>query len=396
MSSTKAPTALLAAPDMPKPPSHELIVKVARDYGVSPFRQAREMLQFSRGRQRLGLHEYYTFRLFDPERSIEEKRQFIGLLGNKDLNKRLSPRDMAIGTNVIVEDKIFFEALIKQLGFPTTDTQAVTSRTRHFGNIPRLDTVEAAEAFLLNEARYPLFIKPVSGSRSVGSALISERDLADGSLHLMNGRQIPARAVAEEMFADARGSYLLQSAVQQNATLSDVAGSAVGSMRVVTLMGDQMPEVLYTLWKVPSPSAMSDNYWQDGSMIAEIDPANGQVLQCHRGQGPAREALSLHPVSGKAFTDIRIPHWDAVIDVTTRCHALFAKSGVLGWDIAIGETGPKIIEANPNPHHTLYQLATGNGVLNESFDPKFEAVAAVQKARLEKAKAKSRKKKKTS
>ncbi|MFT5638696.1 MAG: hypothetical protein ACI861_001519, partial [Paracoccaceae bacterium] len=55
---------------------------------------------------------------------------------------------------------------------------------------------------------------------------------------------------------------------------------------------------------------------------------------------------------------------------------------LLGWDIGLSKNGPVIVECNTNPLHTLYQLATGEGLLNDRFAPVFEGIAKHKAAML--------------
>ncbi|MCM2561616.1 hypothetical protein M8744_05610 [Lutimaribacter sp. EGI FJ00013] len=333
------------------------------------------MMRTRYGKQSLRFNEYYTHRVYDPIHSSTQKRAFVGLRGNLKLNKRLSPHDLTSSMREFLTKKPFTEALISKLGFPTTETQAILSCNASYGSIPSLRTAAEIETFLSEKARYPIFVKPEAGSGSVGSALVEQFDRSTGELQLLNGSKITVRKFSEEIFEDYAAGFLIQSAIQQHPALYNVTGSAVGTIRVVTVLRDEEPEILYTLWKIPSPTAMSDNYWQDGSMLAELDRKTGQIIQCRKGTGPCLEQPETHPESGKVFRQVEIPHWDEVRDMTTRCHALFPHFGVLGWDVAITESGPMIVECNVNPHHTLYQLATGRGILNDEFLPIFDAVA---------------------
>ena len=376
-----APSALLAAPEKALPPAPELIVQVARKYHVSPFRQFREMMGLRFRRNRVDFNEYYANRLFDPEVSPQEKRGYVGKKGNTRFNKRLSPLALT-QFRPFVRDKVLYGAMMTNLGFRMPETQAVVSTDRAFGNLPHLSDVQGIEAFLLEQARYPLFVKPGEGSGSVGSALIVELDRTARELVLSNGSRIDLRQFAEEVLDDYGEGFIFQSAVEQHADMTKVAGRAIGSIRVVTVYDGEKPSVLYTLWKVPSPKAMSDNYWQSGSMLAEIDKANGQVVQCRRGDGPAQEAIEAHPASGAAFADVQIPFWEEICDIALRGHEVLPQFGVFGWDIAVTPEGPLIIECNANPHHMLYQLATGRAIQNPEFMPVFERVIARAKERI--------------
>ncbi len=373
MSDTTAPRALLAAPEKAAPPPSQQIVEVARKYGVSPFKQFSQMLRLWAGKNRVEFNQYYNNAIYRTDLSADEKREFVGERGSRLLNDRLSPRSVT-ELRAFVRDKVFYGAMMDQLGFATPHIQAVASHSRDYGALLTLTEVPEIEEFLMNTARYPLFVKPEQGSGSVGSALILDLDKATRELVLSNGTRIDLRAFATEALEDYAEGLLFQDAVNQHSAMTKAAGRAVGSIRVVTVIAEDTPEVLYTLWKIPSPKAMSDNYWQSGSMIAEIDNASGILQQCRRGAGLEQEMVETHPVSGKTLPGMQIPHWDEVLRITKNAHKLMPQFGVFGWDIAITEDGPVIIECNANPHHMLYQLATGKGILNKDFAPTLKKI----------------------
>lgn len=374
MSNVTAPRVLLAPPTKPAPPAAEVMVRVARKYGVSPFRQFGQMLRIWSGKHRVQFHEYFAAGIYREDLSAEEKRQFVGMKGSFYLNTRLSPLALT-ALRPFVRDKVFYDSMLRQLGFNTPRTQAVAAQRRRYGALPTLSDVAQIEAFLLDTARYPLFVKPEEGHGSVGSALITHLDRATRELVLGNGTRIDLRDFALEVMEDYAEGLLFQDAVQQHPELVEMAGQAVGTIRVVTVIAEESPQVLYTLWKVPSPDAMSDNYWQKGSMLADIDPTSGTIRQCRRGTGPDQEIIETHPVSGLPFNGMQIPHWEEVRHMTRDAHALMPDFGVFGFDVAITQDGPVIIECNANPHHMLYQFATGRGMLNADHAPTLDKVA---------------------
>ena len=87
------------------------------------------------------------------------------------------------------------------------------------------------------------------------------------------------------------------------------------------------------------------------------------------------ETLENHPVSGIGLRGMHIPHWEDVTRLATQAHTLAIGNGVLGFDIGMTPTGPVVVECNTNPLHTVYQLATGRGILNAEFVPVFKRIA---------------------
>lgn len=380
--------ALLGAPEKPVMPASKMIVEVARKFGVSPIKQMREMFKLDR-KAGISFGEYYAAQHFRTDLTAEEKLQFVGEKGSYALNLRLSPA--RLGNNrTFIRDKVLYTTMLKGMDLPTTETQAVAHCERGFGAINTLRSVADVKRFLTSEARYPIFAKPLEGSKSVGSALLTGFDATKGLVEMGNGKAFDIDAFAQEVISDYPEGFTFQNAVQQHASVSALAGQAVGTMRVVTVIEDGAPRVLYVVWKIPSPKAMSDNFWQAGSMLGAVDAETGKVSHAITGAGLDREILEQHPVSGKSFSGFQIPHWDKVKEVASQGHSLFPEFGVFGWDIAIGEDGPVIIECNANPFHTLYQLAHDRGIKNDEFAPVFDRVEArtqgILKERAEKSK----------
>lgn len=371
--------ALLAAPKDPDAPASEIMVAVARKYGLSPFRQMREMFALRYGPGKIALPEYYSNGLYEPDLPMERKREYVGRIGSWEINIRLSPERLT-QSRVFVGDKVMYTALLRQLGLPTTETQAVAAKIRHFGNIPALRDPAAVRDFLSNRAVFPLFGKPCEGRASVGSALL--RGIEDGRIVMGNGRRAGLDAFCAEIFADYPEGFIFQTALRQHETLARVAGEAVGTLRIVTLRDNDRPRVLYTVWKIPSPQAMSDNFWQKGSMVAQVDD-HGRVGRCRIGTGLNGHWIETHAKSGARFDTLQMPCWDAARRIACEGHALFPEFGIVGWDMAITPDGPAIVECNDNPFHVLWQLANGRGIRNADFMPALDAAAERSQAILD-------------
>lgn len=369
---TSGTKALLAGPSIPKTPTSQAIVEVARKYGVSPFRQMREMLSLHWGRGKLELHEYYSSGCFAPTLTSEQKKEFVGEKGSYHLNKKLSPIQ-GTPTRAFIRNKVLYCALLQRLGFRTPETQAVFLKDHSYGNIHTLRSIKDIEHFITNVAAYPLFGKPIEGSKSIGSIFIKEIDRETGQLMLANGKKIRVTDLSKEIFEAFEAGFIFQAAVEQHPNMRRITGDAVGTLRIVTIRTESGVEVLYSLWKIPSPEAMSDNFWQAGSMVAEVDVGTGKVGKCKKGSGLDAEWVDTHPVNGETFLGYQIPHWETTKEIAMEAHKLFPEFGVFGWDIAITQDGPLIIECNANPFHSLYQLSTGLGILNQRLKPHLDA-----------------------
>ncbi len=342
------------------------ITRVAREAGVGPFRQFREILALRGGERGLRAPDYYAFGLYRPDLSPEDKRAFVSDAASSRLNLRLSP-PMLTHLRGFLSDKFAYPLYLEALGMPTTRLAAAYLPGRDAGNRPSLADADAIARYLGHEARLPLFGKPLYSLRALGSVLIAARSADGATLTLGDGRQVGTQEVAAQIAKDHPSGYLFQQVVAQDPQVTARVGPAVATLRMVTVIAEDRPELLYALWKMPAPQAHSDNFWQAGSLIAPVDVGTGTVGSARRGTGPDSAWLDLHPATGAELRGYALPQWQAARDLALRAHAQFPVNGILGFDIALGADGPLVVECNENPSHTLYQFATGRGFLNAEF-----------------------------
>ena len=366
--------ALLEGPAQGTAPEASQIVRVAKSFGVSPLRQMREMWALRLSASKLQSNEYFANGLFSPELSMAQKREYVGVKSNRVLNGRMSPLSL-VRANEFVNNKVLYTALLAQMGLRATRTQAVVLNQRRFGAVPTLANADAVRDFLLRDATYPLFGKPNNGSLSVGSVCIKELSDDRESLVLANGKAVSVERFCQDVAGRYPMGYILQDALCQHDEMTTIAGPATGTIRLVSVIEKDVANPLYAVWKIPSPKAMSDNFWQAGSMIAAINISSGQVERVRAGTGLDGKDVTTHPVSGREFHGFQIPFWSELCNLARDAHMLFPEFGVVGFDIAVTRDGPAIVECNDNPFHMLYQLANQRGIKNPNFTAKFDRVA---------------------
>lgn len=76
-----------------------------------------------------------------------------------------------------------------------------------------------------------------------------------------------------------------------------------------------------------------------------------------------------HPLTQKDFEDFLLPTWNEAIDLVKTAHKHFYGVKSIGWDVAITEDGPKLIEGNIDWNFPMAQMA--NGPLKNQFKEMF-------------------------
>lgn len=370
--------ALLPTPEAAKTPKAELIVKVARAYGVSPLKQLAHIFPRMRGKDKMQSAEYYAMGLYHPKYSAEDRNTFVGQQGSLNLNLSLTPKH-ASTLRGLMASKTQYGLLLEKCGLAVTKTQAVVARGGRFGPVKTLSSPAKIADYLRSpDTLYPLFGKPCVGSRSIGSASIKEYNAENDLVVLGNGNVHAVQNFAKEVYNDFPLGFMFQDAVKQHPDMTAMTGEALGSIRIVTVNDGTGPQVLYTLWKIPSPAAMSDNFWQAGSMLCKVDEATGKTTTCIRGTGLDATNIAEHPVSKLPTIGFQLPFWEETKALAVAAHDHMPDIGVVGFDMGLSNDGPLVIESNYNPFHTLYQLATGEGIRNEKFMLIFDSIIAHQ------------------
>lgn len=342
---------------------------IARDTrGKSLPAQVAEIAQLSLSRNRLTPSEYFEYRLYDDHmHDAEAKRAFLGERCYYSIIRATCDiRWWAIG-----EDKVLGHAVLAAHGIPQPTTHALLHPYRVFPGAPTLRDAAALAAFLRDGMPYPFFHKPVSGVQSEGVHLVRSLDRASDTLTLHDGATETVDAFAariEGMEGQFKGDgHLFQEVVRLHPELERRVGPAVSGVRVLVLIEDDGPHIVQALWKVIGGDQIADNNWRAGNLLADIDLDTGRVTRLVRGRGPETEELTDHPGTGERIVGLELPHWEATMELVRRYSGVAHKVRFQGWDIAICEDGPVVIEVNVGSALGLPQLASGEGFATERF-----------------------------
>jgi hypothetical protein len=139
------------------------------------------------------------------------------------------------------------------------------------------------------------------------------------------------------------------------------------------------PSVLKAALKLPSFENIADNYWREGNMLGSIELDTGRITRLVTGFGLNLRVLDPLPALAAQVGDLAVPQWDRVKRLALEATAAVGHLNLLGWDIALAEQGPVIVEANANPDLSLHQICEGRGMQTSEFS------AFIEKCRTERA-----------
>lgn len=157
--------------------------------------------------------------------------------------------------------------------------------------------------------------------------------------------------------------YLLEEVVSQHPVMSGLHPHSVNTCRVVTITGNGKTNVAVAYLRIGNGKPV-DNFNSCG-MVVPVEEDRGEVI--YPAINKKGELFETHPITGTAIIGFKIPMWQQVLNLAEKAGAVVPQVGLVGWDIALTEKGPLIIEGNNFPGHDIYSLpphrTNGIGVL---------------------------------
>jgi hypothetical protein len=319
---------------------------VTERYGLSETRQLSDVYALW---LRYGLrpNSYFQFQLFRPERRRRVERYVDGTQYEAVLRYYLSGLER--GHSAIFRDKRVFEGWCATHGFASVNTLAEISPD----GIPDLERTAAG----LRDV--DLFSKPADLAGGAGTARWTY--VGGRRWRGADGTDRDARSlVAELARASARSGHpmLVQERLRNHPGVTPLSTGGLCTARMITLrpLGGE-PHLALAVQRMPVGDTVVDNFGQ-GGLTAPIDVATGRLrtatLKTARHLGAP---VDTHPTTGTRIEGFELPRWAEAAALVRRAHQTVSPViPIVGWDVAIAESGPVLIEANNVPGIPTLQI----------------------------------------
>lgn len=236
----------------------------------------------------------------------------------------------------VLRDKFLFAQLVSSLGLATPKPFALLD-ANSVTWLDRNETLPLATVFSSATPRLTGFCKPLDGIQGEGAFPLR---LAEGRAWVRD-----EEIAYEQLRARLRGRYLLQECIEQHPALAALNASSVNTVRLITFCNEGRSTVFSGALRIGTAGHSVDN-WAAGGLIVGIDLKSGTL----RGEGFFKPGyggrVAQHPDSGIRFSGYAIPHFQAAVQLVTRLHEQLRGIHSIGWDVAICQDGPVVIEGN--------------------------------------------------
>jgi len=277
--------------------------------------------------------EYALYRLYEPgpRAAMHDYVYWNDLPGLAALN-------MGCGADRHdVQDKSRFADICAAHDLPFVPTLAVFARGRQI--FPDTPFIPAAPA---------LWVKALRLKGGAGAA----RWTRDGAGYRNDkGQHLSPAELSDRLKGD---DCLVQPLVENHTVIAQITNGALAALRIVTGRtpeGD--PVFVAALLSLPHGRRIHSI----AAIMCSIDPATGAVRHAALPDGAP---VTHHPDTGVALPGIVLPFWDAARALAIRAHATgFGRFVFLGWDIALTDDGPILLEANSGWGALYHQILDG-------------------------------------
>lgn len=230
-----------------------------------------------------------------------------------------------------------------------------------------------------------LFSKPNDGAGGHGTArwvYLGDRRWADAEGRALDAEALLAalaglsRTLARE---NGRPSprILLQPCLRNHAALRQLTPGALCTVRILSCraLGERARSVMAG-YRMPVGTTAADNF-ACGGLMAPIDMATGTLGAALQRHGPVLRTVERHPDTGAAIAGTRLPFWTESLAVCARALEAADPRPLLGWDVAITDDGPVLVEGNtvPSPEiQAITGVALGDTAYLEIFEARIRAL----------------------
>lgn len=268
-----------------------------------------------------GLSDYLNYKFY--QRTLKERRKYVTIKYAPKFYSKYSPKESA--TNLRIKPK-FHE---------------------HYGKYTKRDYyieeqgIEKLKEFVEKHSEF--IMKPVDGLGGTGV----QKDT------------IKNYKTVEELYNKLKENRMfIEEIVIQNKEWGKICPKSVNTIRAMTRIMNGKAELFYAAARIGNGKVIMDNFHQGGVGVS-IDMEKGTLI----GNAVSKdlEEMEVHTATGIKFDGYKIPYWNEIKDMVCEAAEINKEVKVVGWDVAIAEDGPLLIEANRRPGFDLVQVLLDHG-----------------------------------
>lgn len=284
-------------------------------------------------------NEYYEFE-FEKQDDVFRK-SFLGLLEQRDYLDYLNP----VKYYSLSRNKYMAHKILENTGVRKSELYCYYQPEATYSDSGECaGDIQNVLRILKKKNVKDCVVKATEGSHGDNVWVINGIDFQedDAILTRFDGEELLLSSV---LGTDA---LIFESLVHQTKQFSDFNASSVNTVRfMTTLWPDGSARVIATFIKIGRVGKCVDNAGGGGNVDVCVDTETGEIKYAIQYDGMRNvKDIEKHPDNGNQLNGVIINNWDAIKADVIKFQQAFPYCKAAGWDIAITDEGPVVIEVN--------------------------------------------------
>ncbi len=303
---------------------------VKQQTGKSELRIWFEMISASI-KYNISLLEYFQFHFYELPNA--NKKEFAGTGYMYEYQLKMNPKE----SRNVLEDKIVF---LNNYGvFVKHD----------FASLKEIENGKADINKLLKNNSGKLVLKSSDGQCGNGIEIWETQNLNEEKL--------------KQQLIKSSNDYVEEFVVQHQ-DLMRLSPSGLNTIRIITQLDSANKIYILGARLRITVNSTVDNL-AAGNMAATIDIINGVVDSPGVYSDITKAEAYVHPITGVSIIGFQIPYWKETMAMVKAASLIDTRNKSIGWDVAITDNGPELIEGNHDWCKLLWQLPAKQGLKYE-------------------------------
>jgi hypothetical protein len=165
-----------------------------------------------------------------------------------------------------------------------------------------------------------------------------------------------------------RQPLLVQPRLSPHPELIEITSGALPTVRALTCLNEQGdPELAAAVFRMSVGENRTVDNIHAGGIACGVSLSGALGRASNLGVDARLGWLTDHPDTGAPIEGRTLPFWSETRDLAIQAHRAFADRAMIGWDIAILEDGPIVIEGNGSPDVDLMQRFMRTGFCQHRY-----------------------------
>ena len=279
-----------------------------------------------------GYYDYQEFEFYNLNKA--QRKTYLTRGKNNEIIRRFN-------------DKSYFHFFEDKVEFNKTFSKYIKRHWLYLEN-------NNVDEFIIFFATYKsIIVKPIDATGGKG---IEKYEYIDNN----NAKELYSKLIDNKQF-------LVEECIIQHPEMNKLYNKSVNTLRIFTFIKNGESYFLQAILKIGNGGVV-DNF-SSGGMYTYLDE-NGTVFVEAIDQ--ADNIYYKHPISNSQIVGFKVPMFKEAVDLVKEAAKVVPNVAYVGWDIAIDEKGPEIVEGNCFPG--VFQVKSSLSNNKEGLIPKYNAI----------------------